>query len=170
MCSVLGNTADIYMAVPSERVVRLADSDDIQQALGTDSLFNERPQDAILAGHISMSNGASAIAILDRRFVLGPESAHVNISGISGLATKTSYAMFLIQSILQSGDPSKVAVILLNVKQADPAAGPPSGHSDRRTGNRGVASDVGCARPACPAVPERDVRAAARAWACWRAQ
>jgi hypothetical protein len=119
MCSVLSNTADIYMPVPSERVVRFADSDDIQQALGTDSLVNERPQDAIPAGLISMSNGASAVAFLDRRFVLGPESAHVNISGISGLATKTSYAMFLIQSILQSGDPSKVAVILLNVKQAD---------------------------------------------------
>jgi hypothetical protein len=44
----------------------------------------------------------------------------VNISGISGLATKTSYGMFLIQSILQKADdPSKVAVIVLNVKQAD---------------------------------------------------
>jgi len=53
---------------------------------------------------------------------LGPESAHVNISGISGLATKTSYAMFLIQSILQKTpeeEKSKIAVIILNVKQAD---------------------------------------------------
>lgn len=117
---VLSNTADVYMPVPSERLVRFADPDDIQQALGTDALVEERPHDAIPAGLISVSNGAAAVAFLDRRFVLGPESAHVNISGISGLATKTSYAMFLIQAILQKAvDPAQVAVIILNVKQAD---------------------------------------------------
>lgn len=118
--TVLSNSADIYMPVPSERLVYFAASDDIQQALGTDALIKERSEDAIPAGLISMSNGAAAVAYLDRRFVLGPESAHVNITGISGLATKTSYAMFLIQSILQrADDPGRVAVILLNVKQAD---------------------------------------------------
>jgi ribosomal protein S28E/S33 len=118
--NVLSNTADIYMPVPSERLVYFADPEGIQQALGTDTLLRDRPHDAIPAGLIKMSNGASAVAYLDRRYVLGPESAHVNISGISGLATKTSYAMFLIQSILQrASDPEKIAVIILNVKQAD---------------------------------------------------
>jgi len=117
--NVLSNTADIYMPVPSERLVYFADPEGIQQALGTDVLIRERPHDAIPAGLIKMSNGASTVAYLDRRYVLGPESAHVNISGISGLA-KTSYAMFLIQSILQKApDPEKIAVIILNVKQAD---------------------------------------------------
>jgi len=106
--------------VPSERIVNFAQPQEIQQALGTDTLLTERPQDAIPAGLIKMSNGDDAVAYLDRRYVLGPESAHVNISGISGLATKTSYAMFLLQSILQSSsDSSKIAVIILNVKQAD---------------------------------------------------
>lgn len=118
--NVLSNTADIYMPVPSERLVSFAQPDDIQQALGTDVLLKERKHDAIPAGMIKMSNGAGAVAFLDRQFVLGPESAHVNISGISGLATKTSYAMFLIQSILQtSSDKGNIAVIILNVKQAD---------------------------------------------------
>jgi ribosomal protein S28E/S33 len=118
--NVLSNTADIYMPVPSERLVYFADPEGIQQALGTDTLLRDRPHDAIPAGLIKMSNGASTVAYLDRRYVLGPESAHVNISGISGLATKTSYAMFLIQSILQrASDPEKIAVIILNVKQAD---------------------------------------------------
>ena len=120
--SVLSNTDDIYMPVPSERLVYFAQPADIQQALGTDILLKERKGDAIPAGLIMMSNGMSAVAYLDRRYVLGPESAHVNISGISGLATKTSYAMFLIQSILQSTpeqDKEKIAVIILNVKQAD---------------------------------------------------
>ena len=118
--NVLSNTADVYMPVPSERVVSFAQPEDIQQALGTDVLLQERRQDAIPAGLIKMSNGAAAVAYLDRRYVLGPESAHVNVSGISGLATKTSYAMFLIQSILQTApDKDKLAVIILNVKQAD---------------------------------------------------
>ncbi len=118
--NVLSNTADIYMPVPSERLVVFEDPDGIQQALGTATLLEERPHDAIPAGLIKMSNGASTVVYLDRRYVLGPESAHVNISGISGLATKTSYGMFLIQSILQrASDPEKIAVIILNVKQAD---------------------------------------------------
>jgi len=118
--NVLSNTHDIYMPVPSERLVFFADPDGIQKALGTDSLIKERRQDAIPAGLIKMSSGASTVAYLDRRYVLGPESAHVNISGISGLATKTSYAMFLLQSILQTiPDKEEVAVIILNVKQAD---------------------------------------------------
>lgn len=118
--NVLSNTDDIYMPVPSERLVYFAEPDDIQQALGTDVLIKERKQDAIPAGLIKMSNGSSTPAYLDRRYLLGPESAHVNISGISGLATKTSYAMFLLQSILQtSPDKEKIAIIILNVKQAD---------------------------------------------------
>lgn len=118
--NVLSNTADIYMPVPSERLVYFARPEDIQSALGTDTLVRERKQDAIPAGLIKMSNGAAAVAYLDRRYVLGPESAHVNISGISGLATKTSYAMFLLQSILQTArDKDRIAVIILNVKQAD---------------------------------------------------
>lgn len=118
--NVLSNTDDIYMPVPSERLVYFAAPDDIQKALGTDSLVKERKTDAIPAGLIKMSNGAAAVAYLDRRYVLGPESAHINISGISGLATKTSYAMFLLQSILQTApDKENIAVIILNVKQAD---------------------------------------------------
>ena len=118
--NVLSNTADIYMPVPSERLIYFAEPQDIQQALGTDILLQERPSDAIPAGLIKLSNGAAAVAYLDRRYMLGPESAHVNVSGISGLATKTSYAMFLLQSILQTTpDKEQIAVIILNVKQAD---------------------------------------------------
>lgn len=115
--SVLSNDADIYMPVPSEQPVYFADRDGIESALGIDQMSES---DRIPAGLIKMSNGAASVAYIDRKFVLGPESAHVNISGISGLATKTSYAMFLLQSILQtSNDPNRIAVIILNVKQGD---------------------------------------------------
>lgn len=115
--NVLSNDADIYMPVPSEQLVYFADKDGIESALGIDQM-NE--SDRIPAGLIKMSNGAASVAYIDSKFVLGPESAHVNISGISGLATKTSYAMFLLQSILQTADdPDSIAVIILNVKQGD---------------------------------------------------
>jgi hypothetical protein len=115
--NVLSNDADIYMPVPSDRRVHFALPEGIERALGIDQMY---PADRIPAGLIKMSNGASTVAYIDRRYVLGPESAHVNISGISGLATKTSYGMFLLQAILQTvKDPDSIAVIILNVKHGD---------------------------------------------------
>ena len=35
-------------------------------------------------------------------FINGTKGAHINISGISGIATKTSYALFLLYSIFQA--------------------------------------------------------------------
>lgn len=113
----------IYMPVQSESPVRFADEPGIHVALGIDKMFeyekeyNEKV--TIPAGMIQMSNGTKVRVYLDKRYVLGPEGAHVNIAGISGLATKTSYAMFLIQSILQTIGSKDIAVILLNVKQND---------------------------------------------------
>jgi hypothetical protein len=61
-----------------------------------------------------------AVVYLDGRYMLGPEGAHVNITGISELATKTSYAIFLIQSILQKVENrDRIGVIILNVKHGD---------------------------------------------------
>ena len=41
--------------------------------------------------------------VLDLEFIDGTKGAHVNISGISGVATKTSYATFLLYSLFNSG-------------------------------------------------------------------
>jgi len=119
--TVLSNDAQptgIYMPIMSESSVYFADEAGIHIALGVDeeTMPSER---RIPAGLIEMSNGTRAVAYIDRNYVLGPEAAHVNVSGISGLATKTSYAMFLIQSILQTVNPEDIAVILLNVKHGD---------------------------------------------------
>lgn len=59
-----------------------------------------------------------APALIDARYLLGPEGAHFNISGISGLAAKTSYAMFLLNVLLQKFA-NDVAVIIFNVKHDD---------------------------------------------------
>jgi hypothetical protein len=115
--AVLSNDQDIYMPVLNDRPVRFADEIGIHTALGIDQI-PERYR--VPAGLIEMSNGTRAVVYLDSRYILGPEGAHINITGISGLATKTSYAIFLIQSILQKVENrDKIGVIILNVKHGD---------------------------------------------------
>jgi len=113
----------IYMPVQCEAPIRFADEAGVHIALGIDKMFEyekeHKEKVTIPAGLIRMSNGTPVRVYLDRRYVMGPEGAHVNVTGISGLATKTSYAMFLIQSIIQSVGAKDIAVILLNVKQND---------------------------------------------------
>lgn len=121
--SVLSNNAEIYMPIQSESRIRFADEPGIHNALGIDSMLEKEEREnrkiRIPAGLIQMSNGQEAVAYLDVDYVLGPEAGHINISGISGLATKTSYITFLTQSILQTVGAENIAVILLNVKYDD---------------------------------------------------
>lgn len=114
--NVMMNTNDIYMPIENEKNVRFSNESGIHIALGIDTMEDKRK---IPAGLIKMSNEEEAVVYIDSNYVLGPESAHINISGISGLATKTSYAMFLLQSLLQSIQSEDIAVIIMNVKHGD---------------------------------------------------
>ena len=61
--------------------------------------------------------------MLDLEFIDGTKGAHVNISGISGVATKTSYATFLLYSLFNSGVLGAAAAntkgLIFNVKGED---------------------------------------------------
>ena len=56
-------------------------------------------------------------------FLDGTRGAHVNISGISGVATKTSYAMFLLHTLFESGalghEAANTRSLIFNVKGED---------------------------------------------------
>jgi DNA helicase HerA-like ATPase len=56
-------------------------------------------------------------------FLDGTRGAHVNISGISGVATKTSYATFLLYSLFRSGvlgaEAANTKALVFNVKGED---------------------------------------------------
>ncbi|MGE5446050.1 MAG: hypothetical protein ACM3SR_15895 [Ignavibacteriales bacterium] len=106
----------IYMPVENEKNVCFANEEGIHIALGIDTM---EEKNRIPAGLIKMSNEVEAVVYLDSRYVIGPESAHLNISGISGLATKTSYAMFILQSLLQTLNSEDIAVVIMNVKHGD---------------------------------------------------
>ncbi len=60
---------------------------------------------------------------LDLEFVDGTRGAHVNIGGVSGVATKTSYATFLLYSLFHSGvlgaEAANTKALIFNVKGED---------------------------------------------------
>jgi hypothetical protein len=110
---VLYNDQEIEMPVHDGAKVKWADIDGVKKALGIEKL-----KEAIPAGYICMSNGEEIPIEFEASYLLGPEGAHLNIAGISGLATKTSYAMFLMNSIQQKM-PERAAMIIFNVKGTD---------------------------------------------------
>ncbi len=113
--SVVHNTKENYMPVFEGAQVYTADIEDIQIALGLDSIDEKT---AIPAGLMKSGNNEPVPIKFNGDFLIGPEGAHMNISGISGLATKTSYVMFLLKAI-QHKCRNDVAIIVMNVKGDD---------------------------------------------------
>lgn len=113
--SVIHNTKENFMPVFEGAPVYTADNNDIEIALGLDNI-DERT--AIPAGLMKASNNIPVPIKYNGDFLIGPEGAHMNISGISGLATKTSYVMFLLKAI-QHKYKNDVAIIVMNVKGDD---------------------------------------------------
>ncbi len=60
---------------------------------------------------------------LDAEYLLGQEAGHANWTGQSGLATKTSHALFLTSSAFQrmprAAEPKSIAALMFNVKGPD---------------------------------------------------
>jgi uncharacterized protein len=117
---VVGNTQNICTPVLDGSKVSLANEEDIKNALGLSNIKNPLP-----CGYITMyeENSITIPVHFNSHFLIGPEGAHLNISGISGLASKTSYAMFLLKAIqaeYQKTDrDDSVAFVILNVKGRD---------------------------------------------------
>jgi hypothetical protein len=105
--------------VPLGRVYVATDAD-VAQALRMDAYLAGAHPTAIPVG-LYTSGGLEAPVYLDADFLLGPEAAHLNISGVSGLATKTSAVEFLLASIFHYFPPHKgrIAALCFNVKGPD---------------------------------------------------
>ncbi|HXI21080.1 MAG TPA: hypothetical protein VNH46_08350, partial [Gemmatimonadales bacterium] len=100
--------------------VRLATDEDVILGLRMDSFTGGAAPTGVPAGVYS-AGGMEAPVYLDAEFLLGPEAAHLNITGVSGLATKTSAVEFLLTSIFQKFPAHKgsVAAVCFNVKGPD---------------------------------------------------
>lgn len=117
------NSSNLYTPVHNNAKVYLATAEEITMALGLDKI-----QNPLVCGSLKMYEGTSEEVTLpvrlNSKFILGPEGAHLNISGISGLAAKTSYAMFLMKAIQDqymntAETDDSVAFVIFNVKGRD---------------------------------------------------
>lgn len=118
---VVGNDKGIYTPVLHGNVVTTCLPEDILKAYGLDKVKNPLP-----CGYLEMY-GEQVPVNINADFIVGPDGAHLNISGISGLACKTSYCMFLLNAMQQkyskedlSAEKNKtVAYVIFNVKGQD---------------------------------------------------
>ena len=122
------NDKNIYIPLQNNAKVMLANAEKINYALGLNGIRNP-----LVCGYLEMYEGTEGhkkVTLpvnLNSKFIIGPEGAHLNISGISGLAAKTSYAMFLMKSIQDrylykaqsEDDEDSVAFVMFNVKGKD---------------------------------------------------
>jgi DNA helicase HerA-like ATPase len=120
-------TAAVLRQMPEEPLqpvplgaVWLASDADVVLALRMDAYMGGERATGIPVG-LYAAGGLESPVYLDCDFLLGPEAAHLNITGVSGLATKTSAVEFLLGSIFQTFPRHKgsVAALCFNVKGPD---------------------------------------------------
>jgi DNA helicase HerA-like ATPase len=120
-------TAAVLRQVPEEPLqpvpmgeVFLAEEADVAAALRMDAYLKEGSNTGIPIG-VYRAGATDSTIWLDADFLLGPEAAHLNISGMSGLATKTSAVEWLLSSVFAHFPESKgsIAAVCFNVKGPD---------------------------------------------------
>ncbi|MEM1368932.1 MAG: ATP-binding protein [Cyanobacteria bacterium P01_H01_bin.15] len=103
-----------YFAPQPGESVEIAQGESLREALYFDTMEQRIP-----AG--LMRNGSPVY--LNYEFINGEKGAHINISGISGVATKTSFALFLLYSIFHAEvlgtERANTKAIIFNVKGED---------------------------------------------------
>src|SRR6478672_9837877 len=120
-------TAAVLRQIPDEPLqpvpmgqVFLATEDDVAVALRMDGYLRDGNRTGIPIG-VYRAGGTDSPIYLDADFLVGPEAAHLNITGVSGLATKTSAVEWMLSSIFAHFPASKgsVAAVCFNVKGPD---------------------------------------------------
>jgi hypothetical protein len=79
-----------------------------------------KPKNRVLLGFVEDGFSTLVPVYGDYEYIFGYKAAHVNITGKSGVAGKTSYALFLAASALSKQDEERsLAVVGFNVKEKD---------------------------------------------------
>jgi uncharacterized protein len=112
---------DFIPPAPGDAVY-MAEGASLEKALYLDNMDTPLPAGILRNGEVGF---------LNYDFINGTKGAHINISGISGIATKTSYALFLLYSIFNAKNkkeakqkqllpyPQTTKAIIFNVKGED---------------------------------------------------
>ena len=100
--------------------VFLAEEADVASALRMDGYLREGANTGIPVG-VYRAGATDSVVYLDADFLLGPEAAHLNISGMSGLATKTSAIEWMLASVFAHfpAEKGSIAAVCFNVKGPD---------------------------------------------------
>lgn len=105
---------EVFVPPRPGQEVRIARDDERDRALFFDRMERKVP--------VGLTRNGEPLWV-NLEFINGDRGAHVNISGISGVATKTSYATFLLHSLFTSGVLGNAAVntkaLVFNVKGED---------------------------------------------------
>jgi hypothetical protein len=105
---------EVFVPPRPGQEVRIAEGEERDRALFFDRMERKVPVGLARTGEPVWVN---------LEFINGERGAHINISGISGVATKTSYATFLLHSLFGSGVLGNAAVntkaLVFNVKGED---------------------------------------------------
>jgi DNA helicase HerA-like ATPase len=105
---------EVFVPPRPGQEVRIAEGDERDRALFFDRMERKVP--------VGLARNGEPLWV-NFEFIDGERGAHVNISGISGVATKTSYATFLLHSLFTSGVLGSAAVntkaLVFNVKGED---------------------------------------------------
>jgi uncharacterized protein len=150
----------IVTRVDPEEFIPPHPGDSVFLAIGKDlemALYRDRMKETLPAG--VLRNGEPAM--LNFAFLNGENGAHVNISGVSGVATKTSYALFLLYSLFNSDalglERANSKAVIFNVKGQDLLfLDQPNSKFEEREGAiskaRGIKSDryTACGLPKTP--------------------
>ncbi len=102
-----------YPPMPGD-LVRTVEGEEFAQALFMDKMERKFP--------IGLSLSGKEVVYGNLDFLNGRKGAHMNISGVSGIATKTTYSTFLLHSLLHCGhltDAKNTHAIIFNVKGED---------------------------------------------------
>ena len=91
---VIGNNDNVYIPVLHGTPVQLCSVEDIKYALGLDEKNIKNP---LRCGYLEMY-GEKVPVDINADFIIGPDGAHLNVSGISGLACKTSRRANLLRT------------------------------------------------------------------------
>jgi DNA helicase HerA-like ATPase len=120
-------TAAVLRQIPEEPLqpvpmgqVFLATDEDVAVGLRMDGYLRPENNTGIPIG-IYRAGGTDSPIYLDADFLVGPEAAHLNIAGVSGLATKTSAVEWILASLFTHFPEQKgsIAAVLFNVKGPD---------------------------------------------------
>ncbi len=105
---------EVFLPPEPGSLVRVVRGEDFQKALYIDRMVKKLP--------IGLTRSLEPI-YANLEFLDGTRGAHASISGVSGVATKTSYATFLLYSLFHSEvlglDSANTKAIIFNVKGED---------------------------------------------------